>query len=126
MILFSYYVITVPLTWSNLVIRGNSSILARLDTVIIECNVTANPPASIMWKKRTTERIHNVISTPQISITHQLASTPNGPVSRSTLTISEVEATDKGDYICEASNDPSSPSVSATFTICVIGKTMKA
>jgi hypothetical protein len=48
--------------------------------------------------------------------------TPSGPVSRSTLAISNVEAFDNGNYICEASSGLSLPSVSANFTLCVIGK----
>ena len=112
----------VPLR--NIVIRGSNNTPARLDTVIIECSVTANPPANIIiWMKRTSERIlQALINTRQTSITHQLTYTPSGPVSRSILTINNVEASDNGDYICEASNGPSPSSVSANFTICVIGK----
>ena len=110
----------VPL--SNLVIRGSSSTPAWLDTLTIECNVTANPPISIKWMKRTKEGTQTLfINAPRTSITHQLTNTLSGPISRSTLTISNVEAADNGDYICEASNGPSSPSVSVNFTICVIG-----
>ena len=114
-----YY--TVPL--SNLVIRGSNSSPQRQDIVTIECNVTANPPANIMWMKRTYERMPALIklNTPQASITHLLTYTPSGPVSTSVLTISYVEADDNGDYICKASNGPSSPSISANFTVCVIG-----
>ena len=111
----------VPLR--NIVIRGSNNTPARLDTVTIECGVTANPPANIMWMKSTSGRILQVFTdTRQTSITHQLTyHTPSGPVSRSILTISNIEASDNGDYICEASNGPSSSSVSANFTICVIG-----
>ena len=123
-LILSFLLFVVPLTWSNLVVRGNSSIPARLDTVLIECNATANPPAMITWMKRTTERMH-IISNPRVSVTHQLASSSGGPVSRSTLTISNVKAADNGEYICEASNDPSSTFVSASFTLCIIGKKMQ-
>ena len=95
----------------------------RLDTVIIECNVTANPPANITWMKRTRERIQNLTNTTQISITGRLTYLSSGPVARSTLTITSVEAADNGDYICEASNGRPSP-LSTNFTICVIGKAM--
>ena len=110
-----------------MVIRGSSSMPARQETVTIECNVTANPPANIKWMKRTTasENIQTLTNTSQISITHQLTYTPRGPTSRSTLTISNIEAADNGDYICEANNNSSSPSLSANFPICVIGKAMK-
>ena len=104
-----------------MVIRGSSTTPVRLETVTIECNVTSNPPANINWMKRTSERTQALANTSQISITHQLTYTPSGPTSRSTLTISTMEAVDNGDYICEANNGPSSPSVSANFTICVIG-----
>ena len=110
------------MTSSNLVVRGNSSTPARLDTVTIECSVTARPPINITWIKATDITKLIITSTPQISITHQLTSTPSRPLLRSTLTIRSVEAADNGVYICEANNDPSSPSVSANFTICVIGK----
>ena len=106
-------------------IKGYSTTPERLDTVIIECNATAIPPANLTWKIRKTERIQTLHTmSPRISITHQLINAPNGPTSRSTLTISNVEAADNGVYICEANNDPSSPSVSANFTICVIGMTI--
>ena len=116
--------IVVPL--SDLVIRGSSNTPSRLETVTIECNVTANPPANIDWMKRINERLTQAVTTTsQISITHQLIYTLSGPISRSTLTISSVEAADNGEYICEASNSPSSPTLSANFTICVPGKVMK-
>ena len=107
-----------------MVITGSSSTPARLDTVTIECNVTANPPARIMWMKMgtTSAIIQTLINTRQTSIIDQLSYTPSGPLSRSTLTINNVEASDNGNYICEASSGPSPPSVSANFTICVIGK----
>ena len=115
----------VPLTQSNMKIKGNSTTPERLDTVTIECNATAIPPANLTWKIRKTEGIQTLHTTsPRISITHQQINTPNGPTSRSTLTISNVEAADNGVYICEANNDPSSPSVSANFTLCIIGKTI--
>ena len=119
------YLCSVPLTQSNMKIKGNSTTPERLDTVTIECNVTANPPANPTWIMRTIEGIQTLLtSSPRISITHQLTNAPNGPTSRSTLTISNVEASDNGVYICEANNGLSSPSVSANFTICVIGMTI--
>ena len=112
----------VPL--SNMVITGSSSTPARLDTVTIECSITANPPARIMWMKMdtTSEIIQTLINTRQASIADQLTYTPSGPLSRSTLTINNVEASDNGNYICEASSGLSPPSVSASFSLCVIGK----
>ena len=114
----------VPLTQSNLKVNGSSSTPERLDTVTIECTVTANPPANFIWTKRTSEGAQAIINTPRTSITHQLTVTLNGPTTRSTLTISNVEVADNGDYICEASirNYTLSPSVSSNFTLCVIGK----
>ena len=121
-----YFLYTVPL--GNMIITGSSSTPARLDTVTIECSVTANPPARIMWMKTatTSKIIQNLINTRQTSIVDQLTYTPSGPLSRSTLTVNNVEASDNGNYICEASSGPSSPSVSANFTICVVGKLMSA
>ena len=74
----------------------------------------------------TSAIIQTLINTRQTSIVDQLIYSPTGPLSRSTLTISNVEASDNGNYICEASSGPSPPSVSANFTICVIGKSMPA
>jgi hypothetical protein len=106
-----------------MIIKGSSTTPERLDTVIIECNVTATPPANLTWVIRTPEGIQTLLNaSPRISITHQLTNAPNGPTSRSTLIFSNVEAADNGVYICEANNGLSSPSVSANFTICVIGK----
>ena len=50
----------VPL--SNLVIKGSSNTPGRPDTVIIQCTVTANPPANIVWMKEP-------IKEPRISLT---------------------------------------------------------
>ena len=113
---------TVPL--SNMIIRGSSNTPARLDTVTIECSVTANPPANIMWMKKSSERNQALINTQRIAITDQLTNSTSGPTSRSILTISNVEASDNGNYICEASSESSPSSVSADFTLCVIGKLM--
>ena len=105
---------------SNLTIRGSNSSPERRDTVIIECHATANPPANIMWMKRgANERTKALVNSSRTFITNWLTYTPSGPVSRTMLTISNVEARDNGNFICEASNGPS---VSANFTICVIGK----
>ena len=127
-IILYHFMYTVPL--GNMAITGSSNTPARLDTVTIECNVTANPPASIMWMKMdtiTSAIIHILINTRRTSITDQLTSTPSGPLSRSTLTINNVEASDNGNYICEASSGSLPPgSASANFTICVIGKLMSA
>ena len=109
-----------------MMIRGSSNSPKKQDSVTIECNVTANPPANIKWMKRINQRMQilSLVTTPRVSITshNHHTDTTNGPTSRSTLTLSNVEAADNGIYICEANNDPSSPSVSANFTICVIGK----
>ena len=87
----------------------------------IECDVIANPPASIVWFKRTSERVRALTSTSKTSITHQLTNTPTGPLARSTLTVRNVEENDNGDYICEARNNLSS-SESVTFNFTVISK----
>ena len=94
--------------------------------MIIECDVIANPSANIIWFKRTSERVRALTSNPKTSITNQLINSPTGPLSRSTLTINNVEASDNGNYICEASSGPSSPSVCANFSLCVIGKYVSA
>ncbi len=105
-----------------MVLTGSNSSPARLETVTIECNVTANPPANIKWMKRINQIIQTLANALRTSITHQLSNTPTGPVSRSALIVSNVEAADNGNYICEASNGQTSPTVSTNFTICVIGK----
>ena len=119
-----YSPFAVPL--NNMLIGGSSSSPKRQDSVTIECYVTANPPANIKWMKRiwSTQRMQILATTRRISITQVVTNTPNGPTSRSTLTISNVEEADNGDYICEASNGPSLPPLSANFTICVIGKVL--
>ena len=87
----------------------------------VECDVFANPPASIVWFKRTSERVRALTSNSKTFITHQLTNTPTGPLARSTLTVRNVEENDNGDYICEARNNLSS-SESVTFNFTVISK----
>jgi hypothetical protein len=113
---------------NNMMIGGSSNSPKRQDSVTIECNITANPPANIKWMKRINQitQILSPVSTLRISITQHVTITPNGPTSRSALTVSNVEAADNGVYICEANNDPSLSSVSANFTVCVIGKVQAA
>ena len=111
----------VPL--SNLLIRGDNNNPRELDTVIIECDVTANPSANITWLKRTSERVRILITNSKTFITNQLINTPNGPLSRSTVTIRNVEENDNGNYICEARNNRSS-SESANFSVTVISKSV--
>ena len=107
-----------------MVIRGSSNTPARLDTVTIECSVTANPPANIVWMKQSSERNHALVNTQRIAITDQLTNSTSGPTSRSILTIRNVEVSDNGNYVCEASSESSPSSVSVDFTLCVIGKLM--
>ena len=110
---------------SDLEIRGSNNTPGELDTVTIECNVTAYPPANITWLKRTSENLSgNPINTSRAAITHQVTSTSRGPVTGSTLVISNLEVADSGDYICEARNSHSSPPVSTNFPITVIGKSI--
>ena len=111
----------VPL--SNMSIRGNHDNPQELDTVIIECGVTANPPANIAWLKRTSEIVRTLTNNSKTSITSQHTDTSSGPLSRSTLTIRNVEENDNGDYICEARNNHSSYD-SANFSVIVICKSM--
>ena len=96
----------------------------ELDTVTIECSVTANPPANIIWLKRTRKGIKKLISTLKTSITHQITFISRGPVTTSTLVISNVDTVDDGDYVCEARSSPSSPPVTANFSIIVISKSV--
>lgn len=116
------FIYTVPP--SDLHIQGSSNTPVRLDTVTIKCNVTASPSAKIVWMKEFDNETQILVSTSGMSIAHQLASTPSGPVTRSILTIKNVEAADNGVYICEASNELQSPPASINFTVCVIGTCM--
>ncbi len=115
----NFYIHTVPP--SGLKLQGSSNTPVRLGTVTIECNVTANPSANIVWMKQTDNETHTLVNTSRISIAHQVASTTSGPVTGSILTINSVESADNGVYICEASNELQSPPASTNFTICVIG-----
>ena len=110
----------VPL--SNLSIRGDNDSPRELDTVTIKCAVTANPPANIIWFKRTSERWRALTGNSKISITNQLTNTEDGPHSRSTLVVRNVEETDNGEYICEARNGQSYESESVSFNFTVISR----
>ena len=106
---------------SNLSIRGDSDNPRELETVTIECNVIANPPASITWLKRTSKRVRKLTSNSKMSITHHLTDTPSGPLSSNILIVRNVEENDDGHYICEARNNHSS-SESVNFNFTVISK----
>ena len=107
---------TVPL--SNLSVIGDNDAPRELDTVTIECDVIANPPANIVWFKRTSERVRALTSNSKTSITHQLTNTPDGPLSSSTLVVRNVEENDNANYVCEARNNQSSyESTNFNFTV---------
>jgi hypothetical protein len=106
---------------SNLSIRGDNNNPRELDTVTIKCAVIANPPADIIWFKRTSEGWRALIDNSKTSIIHQLTDTHSGPRSSSTLIVSNVEDNDNGEYVCEARNNQSS-SESVSFNFTVISK----
>ena len=108
----------------DLEIQGSSNTPGELDTVTIECNVTASPPADITWLKRTSENSRKLLNTSRTSVTHQVTYISRGPVTSSTLVISNLEVADSGDYVCEARNNQSSPPVSTNFSITVISKSI--
>ena len=117
MLLCYNFICIVPL--SNLSIRGDNDAPRELDTVIIKCDVIANPPAKLVWFKRTSDRERALTSNSKTSITHQLTNTSSGPFSSSTLTIRKVEENDNANYICNARNNQSS-SESTNFNFTVI------
>lgn len=120
-LLYNYTVHTYTVPLSRLSVRGYNNNPKELDTVIIECDVTANPPANITWLKRTRERVRILTLNSKISIACQLINTPSGPLFRCTLIIRNVEENDSGNYICEARNNHS-PSESANFNFTVISE----
>ena len=111
---------TVP---PSLYIQGSSNFPEELDTLTIECTVTANPPGNITWLIRTTDGIKNVLATSKRSISHHNEpSGSNGPLLRSTLIVRDVLETDSGQYVCEAANEAFKQAVSVNFTITVAGE----
>ena len=104
-------------------IQGSSNTPSELDTLIIECNVTANPPANITWLIRTTDGIRNVLCTSRRSISHHYKPNgSNGPVSQSILTVRDVVQTDSGQYICEGISDVFIEAASINFSVSVTGE----
>ena len=114
-------VVFLSVKLSNLSISGDRDNPRELETVTIECSVIANPPATITWFKRTSERVRVLTSNSKANTLHHLTDTPSGPLSSSILTIKNVEENDNGDYVCEARNNLSS-SESANFNFTVISK----
>ena len=104
----------------SLHIQGSSNAPEELDTLTIECNVTANPPANITWIIRTTNGFKNVLATSKRSISHPNGS--NGPILRSTLIVRDVLETDSGQYVCEAASEIFERAVSVNFSVNVAGK----
>ena len=122
--LLCIFLIIYTVSLTNLSIRGDKDNPRELETVVIMCDVIANPPANIIWFKRTSERVRALTSNPKTSITHQLINSPTGPLSSSTLTVRNLEESDSGYYICEARNNYSS-SESVNFNFTVMSKSKK-
>ena len=115
-----YQILTVH---PRLHIQGSSNTPNELDTLTLECNVTANPPANITWLFRTTDGVKSVLATSRRDISHQYeANGSNGPVLQSTLVVRDVIQIDSGHYICEASSNTFTEAVSVNFSISVTGE----
>ena len=94
-----------------------------MDTLSIEYNVTANPPANIIWLIRTTEGVKNVLSTSKKNISQHYESDGfNGPTLRSILVVRNVLQTDSGQYICEAVSELFKQAISVNFSVSVAGE----
>ena len=107
----------------SLHIQGSSNAPEELDTLTIECNVTANPPANITWIIRTTNGNKNVLATSKRSISHHNEpSGSNGPILWSTLIVRDVLETDSGQYVCEAASEVFERAISVDFSVSVAGK----
>ena len=97
-------------------IHGNIAITStgELSIFTVECSVTANPPATIVWLNEESEELTN---TSRVSITHNFTSDTE-PISLSTLIIN---ATESGDYICTADNHVAG-AVSLNFSLVKTGQ----
>ena len=94
-------------------ISGNTATPDEQQTLIIECRVIANPPATFEWS-----RDNEILNDSRISITNQFSSTDE-PTSTSVLTLRNISTNDGGSYICTAENSLSPNPVSANFTVTV-------
>ena len=104
-------------------IQGSSNTPSELDTLTVECNITANPPANITWLIRTTDGIKNVLATPRRSISyHYEPNGSNGPVTQSILIVRGVVQADGGQYICEGVSDVFTEAASINFSVSVTGE----
>jgi hypothetical protein len=101
---------------SEVEISGNTATPDEQQTLIIECRVIANPPATFEWS-----RDGEVLNDSRISITNNFISTDE-PTSTSILTVRNITVKDGGDYVCSAENSLSSSLVSANFTVTVTGE----
>jgi hypothetical protein len=101
---------------SEVEISGNTATPDEQQTLIIECRVIANPPATFEWS-----RDGEVLNDSTISTTNNFTST-DGPTSTSILTVRNVTVNDGGDYVCTAENNLSTSPVSAYFTVNVTGE----
>ena len=88
------------------------------DTLVVECNVTGNPPPQISWIR------NGVLLTQSTKVLIQTAAldTSNNTL-RSALTLSSVTDNDEGTYTCTGSNILPNGTVthSSSFTLDVIG-----
>ena len=113
-----YYLFAVPV--NAVEVSGNTATPCELQTLIIECSVTAYPPATFEWiGSRGGEILNN--SRVSINTSNEFTSTAE-PTSTSILTIKNVTVADDGDYICIAINNVSSTPVFSSFTVTVIGE----
>ena len=104
---------------SEVAITGRSS-LEELDTLTLQC--TAIPSASISWLKRSIDGIKLLISSPRISISTEETAIDGKMATLGTLTITDVNEIDGGDYVCEAQNGVDSIPAAEEINVSINGE----
>ena len=93
--------------------------MPELETVVLTCRLLANPKPTVRWLKRDTDSLRVLTNTSRISVSTYQEETYSH---HSMMLIERAQATDSGEYLCEAENILSTLPIVSSIMVTVNGK----